>query len=302
MQRRDFLLASGGLLAATAVPGANILPPTFSLGFSLYGMKSLSTLDALEACRKIGYQCTELPLMVDWPADSSQLTKTDIEAIRATSVRLQIPIVALMENLRLVVDDKQHAQNLARLTRACEIAKQLAPERPPLVETVLGGSPQQWDAVKETMVTRLREWAKIADAAGVTLAIKAHVGNAAHRPEHIVWLLDEVKSKVVCAAFDYSHFQLQGLKLEESFIALAPKTSFIHVKDAIGTAAKFKFVLPGEGETDYKAYFQLLRAQNFTGPVMVEVSGQVSSQPGYNPLAAAQRCWDTLHAARKTKR
>ncbi len=91
----------------------------------------------------------------------------------------------------------------------------------------------------------------------------------------------------------YSHFELQGIDLEESMAALLPRTKFIHVKDVAGTAAKFQFLLPGQGRTDYRKYFSLLRKFRYTGPVCVEVSGQIFNQPGYDPVAAAR----TSHAA-----
>ncbi len=299
MQRRDFLSASAGLLAAGALRAAEKPIKRSLLGFSLYGMRTLTPAEGIQACAKIGYECTELPLMADWPADSDKLTLTSLDAIRAASAKHRLPIVALMENLKLSVDDAQHQRNLARLLRACEFAYTLSPDAPPLIETVLGGPTHEWDAHKEAMAVRLKDWAKVAAEAKITLAIKGHVNNAAHLPEHVVWLVDRVKSDYVRAAYDYSHFQLQGRTLEDSLSALLPQTAFIHVKDAVGDARKFKFVLPGEGATDYAAYFRLLEKQSYRGPVVVEVSGQVHSQAGYDPIAAAQRCYKTLSAARE---
>lgn len=77
------------------------------------------------------------------------------------------------------------------------------------------------------------------------------ISGAAHRPEHIRWLLDQVKSLWLKAAFDFSHFQLQGLNLKDSWNMLASDTVFIHVKDSTGDQQKFQFVLPGEGTIDY---------------------------------------------------
>jgi inosose dehydratase len=204
-----------------------------------------------------------------------------------------------MENLPLLADDKADA-NRERLARAAEIAAALSPQKP-LVETVLGGRPAEWASVKEKMVERLATWAEVMARAKVVLAIKAHVGNACHLPEQLLWLLKQVDSPWLRAAYDYSHFQLRGLALRETLQSLLPQTAFIHVKDATGDAAKFRFLLPGAGQdrdqTDYEAYIRQLAGSPYRGDVVVEVSGQIHSQADYDPLAAARQCYQRLSHA-----
>ena len=72
------------------------------------------------------------------------------------------------------------------------------------------------------------------------------------------------------------------------------QTRFIHVKDTAGDARKAQFLLPGEGRTDYAYYSALLRKANWSGPVVVEVSAMVFNKPGYNPVAAAKKCFAAL--------
>ena len=67
--------------------GATLMTRTFcrgqdarraiGLGFSLYGMKSLDIATALEAVSKIGYDCVELPVMKEWPADSATFSRAE---------------------------------------------------------------------------------------------------------------------------------------------------------------------------------------------------------------------------------
>jgi inosose dehydratase len=160
----------------------------------------------------------------------------------------------------------------------------------PLIETILGGKPAQWEASRERMASRLGDWATIAGEEGAVIAIKGHVAHAVNHPERLLWLLEQVNNPAVQVAYDYSHFQLQGLQLEGTLKSLLKHTRFIHIKDAQGDASQFRFLLPGEGTTDYPAYFKLLATLEYRGPVVVEVSSLIFNQPGYNAEATVRKC------------
>jgi sugar phosphate isomerase/epimerase len=295
MNRRHFLQASA---AAAFLPSSlKAESAAISLGFSLYGMKELPLDKALKTCAEIGYSHVELALNAGYetePAafktEARQATKTQLQALK-----LSVP--CLMINISLTANDESHAKALKHMEDAAALAKELNPEQPPLLETVLGGKPATWEEQKAGMVARLRDWAATAEKHGVTVAIKAHIGSAVNSPERLLWLLEQVPSPAICAAYDYSHFEVQGIDMEHSMKLLLPKTKFIHVKDSVGEPGKFQFMLPGEGRTDYVKYFSLLKKYGYSGPVCVEVSGQVFNKPGYDPVAAAKKCYEALNKA-----
>lgn len=309
-QRRKFFSFAAGLASWTVLQShtrllrassAEQAPRTIGLGFSLYGMKSLELSAAIKALAEIGYDCTELPVMPGWPADSAQLGAAARRDLKGALARRGVRLTALMENLPLAGDDAQRAAFLERLRRAAALARDLAPEQPaagqpprPLIETILGGKPGEFDAVKGRLAERLGDWAKVAAEAEVIIAIKCHVSNAVQRPEQLLWLLEKVASPWLLAAYDYSHFELQGLELKATTDALLAKSAFIHVKDTQHAQGQRGFLLPGEGSTDYPSLFKLIAASAYKGDVLVEVSSQVSSRPGYEPLAAASRCFNHL--------
>lgn len=301
LPRRSFLAAAAcagtvwGRPAFADDPRAS--PKRPSLGFSLYGMKSLALDDALQACAEIGYSHVELALNAGYVTEPSAFSAEARRAAAATLQKCKLDLPCLMVLLNLTADDSAHAANLKLIAAAARLGRDLAPDRPPILETVLGGSPAKWNEQKAGMVERLRDWAAAAEAARTVIALKAHVNNAVNSPERLLWLLDQVKSPALQAAYDYSHFELQGIDLAESLKRLLPRTRFIHVKDSQGDAAKFQFVLPGEGRTDYVRYFTLLKEHGYAGPVCVEVSGQVFKKPDYDPIVAAKRCYATLSAA-----
>jgi len=273
------------------------------LGFSLYGMKSLTIADALKVCRECGYDGVELALMPGYHADTAKLTAAEMKELRKRIQDSGLAVLGLMENLTALGDDATHKANVGRLKAAVELANVLVPESPPPIETVLGGKPAEWEKVKERLAGRLADWASVGKAGKTVIAIKPHVANALHTSAGAIWLLKQVNSDFMRLAFDYSHFELRNVKLADSVSELVPLSAFVHVKDAKGTADKFEFLLPGEGTTNYPEYAKLLSNAKYAGPVVVEVSGMVSNKPGYDPAVAAKACFRNLSASfgRRTK-
>lgn len=293
VSRREALAAIPAL--AGAVVGADA-PPPIPLGFSLYGMKGLKLPDALKACRDVGYDGVEFALMPGYAAEPKALSADARKELRTRLADLTLAVHGLMENLPEPAADAAHRTNIERLKAAAELGHALAPDSPPPIETVLGGKPADWDKVKDQLAERLGRWAEVGKDAKTVIAVKPHVANALHTPDGATWLLKQVNSPWLRLAFDYSHFELREVGLTDA-AALLPLTAFVHVKDAKGTAAKFEFLLPGEGRTDYARYAKLVAASKYRGPVVVEVSAQVSNKPSYDAVAAAKSSYAALAAA-----
>jgi inosose dehydratase len=301
LSRRTFLhrtAAAAGLAAFAPPLWAQEKPAAgFGLGFSLYGMKSLPLDDALKACAEIGYDNVELALLEGYPTEPKLLSTADRQRLRERLAALKLRVSGLMENFSLLADDAKQAQQIERIKAAAQLAHDLAPDAPPVIETVLGGKPAEWEQVKEKMAAQLRTWAETATAAKAVIAIKAHVMSAVQNPDRLLWLFRAVNSPAIQLAYDYSHFAAQGLDLETTLAALIPHTRFIHVKDVRGSAdTKVEFLLPGEGTIDYGAYFKKLHAHGYRGDVVVEVSGMIFKQPSYDALAAARKSYAALAA------
>ncbi len=298
LPRRSFLeaLAASLLTARTLCSAAGEADGPI-LGFSLYGMKGLPLATALETCAQIGYRQVELALNPGYETEPSVFAPAARRVAAQKLVSHGLGVCSLMLNLSLTAEAKLHAQNLERIRAAAELARELAPGGPPVLETALGGKPALWEQQRAGMVGELRDWAVVAEEAKTVLALKAHVGSAVNSPGRLLWLLEQVPSPSLQVAYDYSHFELQQIGLEDSLRELLPRTRFIHVKDSEGDAAGFQFRLPGEGRTDYVKYFRLLRRLGYRGPVCVEVSGQIFNKPGYDPVAAARKSYTALSEA-----
>ena len=294
LTRREWLAAAA--LAVAAGP-AFAESPRVPLGFSFYGMKSLPLGEAIAACATIGYDGVEFALMPGYPSEPKLLTADARKELRSRLRDSKLALHGLMENLVEPAADAVHKTNLDRLKAAAEFGRALAPDTVPVIETILGGKPADWDKVKEKMVERMRAWAAVAKESKVVLAIKLHVGNALHTIADARWLVAQIDSPQFKLGFDFSHLVLRGEKLADAAKALLPHAAFVHVKDAKGTPDKFEFLLPGDGGTDYAEYVRLLTAAKYAGPVVVEVSGMISNKKGYDPVAAATRSYANLARA-----
>lgn len=303
ISRRELLRIAGAAVAGsfTALPicRSEDIPARPLIGFSLYNMKMLPITEALQVCSEIGYECVELAVMPDWPCDPAKLSAGQVRDFKQQLSDRGLMLASLMENLPLAVDGDAHQSNLNRLKRAMEFSRSLVPDQTPLIETVLGGSPDKWPMLKDKFLERLRNWAAVAVEHSAVIAIKAHIGGALHTPQDAADLVKTIDSKSLQLTFDHSHFQLRDFALSDAWQVMAERTRFVHVKDGRGKPSAFQFLLPGEGTIDYVELFRLLKAGRYTGPVVVEVSAQISSKPGYDPVAAAKKCWPVLRDARE---
>ena len=294
MQRRSFLAGAVVGLAGLRRACAGQHPRRVTFAFSLYGMRSLPLDEALRACAKIGYDAVELAVMPEWHADPARLNKEQRRGLRDRLAELRLALPALMENLPLTVDDKTHRLQLDRSRAAAELGRELSPAAPPLIETILGGRPGEWDKLKNQFVQRLGQFAEVMASRQTILAVKPHRGQAMNLPEHALWLLEQVKSSSIKLAYDYSHFQFRKLSIAETLKAMLPQTRFIHVKDVREEKGRTEFLLPGDGTIDYAELFRRLREANYQDCVCVEVSGQIHQRKGYDPLTTARRCYENL--------
>ena len=191
ISRRRFLVTAAASYAVSAIRRSLVAAEDspIGLGFSLYGMKSLSLDDGLRACAEIGYASVELALMPGYLAEPKLLSAAERGDLRKRLVDLNLALPGLMENLNLLAEEAEHKVNLDRLKAAAELAHTLSPTKPPVIETVLGGKPAQWDEVKGRMAERLKAWGETAAGANIVVAIKPHVGGALHTPDGALWLL-----------------------------------------------------------------------------------------------------------------
>jgi inosose dehydratase len=304
--RRRFLQVgssamAAGLLSIGSKPSKASTPPTFSelrpIGFSLYGMKSLPVLEALDHCARIGYPNVEICIMEDFPTELDKFTPAIQQAVRDRARQNDLTISSLLFHGSIFGNAEKQKKDLDTIKRAGEVSQVLDETNPPLLESVMGGKKGEWETSKNLMVDRLGKWAEAAGSAGVKVAVKAHAGNAVYASEQLLALYRAVNHPALTLTYDYSHYKAEGFDMETTMREVIPHTGFVHVKD-VELSNPYRFLLPGKGTIDWVKYFQILRELKYTGPVLVEVSAHVHRLPTYEPLPSAKFCYDTLSKAR----
>ena len=267
-----------------------------TLGFSTYGMESIATERAFKLLSGMGYDSVEIAVRSGWDADSANLDPERRDEIRNVAEGLALRITSLMEHVAATSDAGQKIA-IERLKLAAALAHDLSPQKPPLVQTVLGGG--DFNATKEKVRDRLAEWVRIADASDVVFAIKPHRGGVVSKPSEAVWLLEQLgKPDRLRMVYDYSHYAFRDLPMDETIDVALPYTAHIAVKDPAEQNGRVVFKLPGEaGTIDFANLIRRFYDGGYRGDVSCEVSSMVSKQPAYDPIAAANVCYKNVAAA-----
>lgn len=297
-RRRALAIAAYGAAGICAGPlAASDKLGTCTLGFSTYGMKEMPTEEAILAVAEIGYDAIEITVWPDWDAAPANMSAERRLAVRGMLSDSNLTLTSLMEHIEPSSEDPVHAQHRQRLSRAFELGHDLAPQKSPLVQTVLGG--REWSQKRNLLRDRLGDWLLEAERAGSVLAIKPHRGGAMSRPEEAKWLIDQLGGAPrLRMVYDYSHYAFRGMPLEETIAAALPITAHVAVKDAVQRGGKVSFELPGAaGTIDYAELLRRFYEGGYRGDISCEVSSAVWRRAGYQPLPAAQRCYAAISEA-----
>lgn len=308
MKRREFCSAVLGAVSASSIgsmpTGKGLLAENLAadaractLGYSTYGLPNLSAVDAVKLIDSLGYDSIEFTIFSDRSVAPEILSVEDRQTLVAALRKHGLRTTALMENLRPADSAERHVMDCARLERACELATSLQPEKPPMIQTVLGQ--RDWGEVRELCAKRMLDWLRIAEKHKVVVGIKPHRGHAMSRPSDAIWLLKKLGDPPwIRMVFDYSHFIFRDMPMEKVIEESLPYTSHIAVKDASDDNGQVNFKLPGEsGTIDYAKLLKKFYDGGYRGDVCVEVSSQVWRQPKYDADQAAKLSYNHMSKA-----
>ena len=265
-----------------------------TLSIGTYSLKDMPLDKAFRLVAETGYDGIEIAVQPGFGGEPAQLPRRRRAELRRLLDESKLKLTAFMEQLYPAQDDRQHAADLDRLRRVMELGHDLAPDSPPLVQTVLGGG--TWEGKKTLFRDRLGDWLAVAQEAKVVLAIKPHRGGALSRPEEAIWLIGQLKEPPwLRMVYDYSHYAFRDMPVEATVRMALPYTAHVALKDAVQQGQRVVFALPGESGTfDYPKLLRLLYDGGYRGDFCCEVSALVSGKRGYEPVAAVTTCYRNM--------
>jgi sugar phosphate isomerase/epimerase len=159
-----------------------------------------------------------------------------------------------------------------RLDRAFQAAAELGI---PVVNVGPGGE----SGVQGSLEERLEVLARCAERAGthgVTLCVKAHVGQAIDNTKTTLAAMEAIGLESFGIDMDPSHVHRAGENPAEALVPVLSRTRHVHIRDCLGRE-KGPGTPPlqacGRGDIDLMAYCRVLVEGGYDGPVCLEVIG-----------------------------
>lgn len=160
----------------------------------------------------------------------------------------------------------------ARLTRAFEAGAEIGI---PVINVGPGGKSD----IEEDLQASIEKLARLSEKAesyGVTLCVKAHVGNAIYNTPTTLRAMREIASPAFGIDMDPSHIYRGNENPEEALPQVLSRVKHIHIRDCKGRTSgpgPIANQACGRGDIDLAAYCKAMVDGGYDGPVCLEVIG-----------------------------
>jgi sugar phosphate isomerase/epimerase len=125
------------------------------------------------------------------------------------------------------------------------------------------------DDIRDEVLRRVREWATVAEAAGVTLVHENEKEIYGDTPDRVRDLVESVGSPALRVAWDNANFVQVGVRpFTDGYAMLRPHLEYLQVKDAV--AATGAVVPAGHGDGELRETLTALRDDGYTGFASLE--------------------------------
>ncbi|MEA4923031.1 MAG: myo-inosose-2 dehydratase [Eubacteriaceae bacterium] len=137
----------------------------------------------------------------------------------------------------------------------------------------------------QMLTAGLNRLGKIAKDKGMKLTFHHHMGTVVQTEEEIDRFMDEVDPELVFLLFDSGHLSFAGIDPAPVLKKYADRVKHVHLKDIrndvvekakredwsfLKSVREGAFTVPGDGDVDFSAIFDILSASGYEGWVVVE--------------------------------
>ncbi|GGD66498.1 sugar phosphate isomerase/epimerase family protein [Paenibacillus nasutitermitis] len=233
------------------------------LGVNSVLFKSFSFAEAAAAIARCGYDGVEIS------AIQGMCEHLDLSRWQEQKDELQ---AIVKENGLKFLSMEVASLDEERLTLAFEAGAAIGI---PIINVGPGGK----TGSKEDLAVSIEKLTQLSEKAasyGVTLCVKAHVGNAIDNTPTTLAAMDAISSSAFGIDMDPSHIHRSGENAEEALPAVLGRVKHVHIRDCKGREqgpGPIELQACGRGDIDLFGYCKAMVDGGYDGPVVLEVIG-----------------------------
>lgn len=175
----------------------------------------------------------------------------------------------------------------SRLKLAFEAARELGI---PIVNVGPGGKSNVEEDLAAS-IEKLSRMAQLAGEYGVTMCVKAHVGQSVYNTPTTLLAMESIDSPAFGIDMDPSHIYRANENPEEALAQVIGRVRHVHIRDCKGRQAgpgPIEAQACGRGDINLIDYCKVLVESGYNGPVNLEVIGANGHSPAQLSIVAAE--------------
>jgi len=167
---------------------------------------------------------------------------------------------------------EQPMRDAPKMEQAMQAAAELGV---PIVNCGPGGKSGD-EASLQQSIDDLGSLSRMAEKYGVTLCVKAHVGQSVYNTPTTLQVMSAITSPAFGIDMDPSHIYRAGENPVEAIAAVISRVKHVHIRDCKGRQqgpGKPEDQANGRGDIDLVGYIRVLHENGYTGPLDLEIIG-----------------------------
>lgn len=177
-------------------------------------------------------------------------------------------------NLELLAME-QPSQDPAKMEQAFQAAAEIGI---PIINCGPGGKTDDESTLQQS-IDSLGKLADMAEKYGVTLCVKAHVGQSVYNTPTTLKVMEAINSPAFGIDMDPSHIYRANENPVEAIKAVISRVKHLHIRDCKGRQqgpGKPEEQANGRGDIDLVGFIRVLHEHGYQGPLNLEVIGAKS--------------------------